>query len=53
MRDLAILVVTIHHLRVAAAQSAELNDWFQAEKDIDSESAGGARQAQPEDHFTG
>ena len=31
---------------------AELNDWLQAEREIDGE-AGSARQARPEDQFTG
>lgn len=32
---------------------AELNDWLQAEREIDSESAGSTRQTAPEDQFTG
>lgn len=32
---------------------AELNDWLQAEREIDGEAAGGTRQAQPEEQFTG
>lgn len=33
------------------APGAELNDWLQAEREIDGESAGGARQPSPEDRF--
>jgi hypothetical protein len=32
---------------------AELHDWLQAEREIDGEFADSARQAQPEDQFTG
>ena len=32
---------------------AELSDWLQAEREVDGESAGGSRQAAPEDQFTG
>ena len=32
---------------------AELNDWLQAEREIDEEISGGTRQAAPEDQLTG
>jgi hypothetical protein len=30
-----------------------LEDWLQAEREVDGDSGGGARQAQPQDQFTG